>query len=120
MRNFYKDPTTGEVYGYDDDQVAAGAVLPNLVAMTAEEIKLHLKPPPTEAELHAVAVDGENVWRITETAIAKDNLDAILFEDPDALPGTDVEWKAYGVALRKWKESNPDFPDSTKRPPRPT
>lgn len=119
MRNFYKDPTGHPVYEYDDEQVEQGVVLPHLIKMTEEEIQLHLNPPPTEAELLAIATGRENQWRTAEIATAKDNLEAILFADPDALPGTMDEWKAYGVALRKWKEGNPDFPDSTKRPARP-
>jgi hypothetical protein len=61
----------------------------------------------------------ENAWRDLEMPIAKENVTAIQFEDPDALPGTEAEWKAYWVALRNWKDGNPDFPDITKRPVRP-
>lgn len=62
----------------------------------------------------------EKSWRDAELPIAKDNVTAIQFEDPDALPGTEAEWKAYWIALRNWKEGNPHYPDLTKRPPRPT
>ncbi|CAI8821174.1 Phage tail protein [Pseudomonas sp. IT-P100] len=63
---------------------------------------------------------AEDVWRDSELPIAKDNVTAIQFEDPDALPGTEAEWKAYWIALRNWKEGNPDYPDLTKRPIRPS
>ena len=41
-RNFYRDPATGVVYEYDDQQVESGFVLDSLVPMTAEEIEAHL------------------------------------------------------------------------------
>lgn len=63
---------------------------------------------------------AETVWREAEMPIAKENVTAIQFEDPDALPGTEAQWKAYWVALRNWTDSNPYYPDSTKRPVRPS
>lgn len=43
--NYYIDPNTGEVYAYDEQQVADGYVKDGLVPMTQEEIDAHLNPP---------------------------------------------------------------------------
>ncbi|QVW25369.1 hypothetical protein KJF94_07285 [Pseudomonas hormoni] len=74
----------------------------------------------TQETLRSKAAVFESVWRDVELPVAKDNVTAIQFEDPDALPGTEAEWKAYWIALRNWKDGNPDYPDLTKRPPRPS
>lgn len=51
MNNFFKDTKTGDVYSYDDDQVAAGYVKDGLIKMTREEISAHTKPQPTKDQL---------------------------------------------------------------------
>lgn len=61
----------------------------------------------------------EDDWRDKELPVAKDNVTAIQFNDPGALPGTEAEWKAYWISLRNWKDGHPDYPDITKRPARP-
>lgn len=48
MMIYYKDPETGEVYAYDDQQVADGIVKEGLVPMTPEEVEAHLNPPVPE------------------------------------------------------------------------
>lgn len=35
-------------------------------------------------------------------------------------PGTLEEWYAYRGKVKKWNSSHPDWPDSTKRPAKPT
>jgi hypothetical protein len=79
-----------------------------------------MKDAEAAAVKRAADVVIENVWRVAEIIVTKDNLDAILFEDPAALPGTESQWKAYGVKLRAWKEGALYFPDSTQRPIRPS
>lgn len=61
---------------------------------------------------------GELLWAQGEIAVVKDMLEAISFDDPD-VPGTADDWKAYGRALRAWKEGAPGFPDPAQRPVRP-
>lgn len=70
-------------------------------------------PEPTDPAL------VENQWREAEMVIAKSNVTAIEYGE-EGIPGTEQDWKAYWLALRKWtQDANPDFPDSTKRPKAP-
>lgn len=46
--NYYREPSTGLVYAYDDEQVAEGLVKEGLVPMTEQEIYDHLNPPVVE------------------------------------------------------------------------
>lgn len=62
----------------------------------------------------------EIAWQAEEMAVIADQRMAIEEEDPKALPGTDSQWLQYRTKVRNWKEENFDFPDSTKRPKRPT
>lgn len=48
---FYKEVSTGEVYVYDESQIAGGFVKGGLIPMTAKEIKDHLNPPITAEEV---------------------------------------------------------------------
>lgn len=61
----------------------------------------------------------EDAWRVEEVAFIADQLLAIEDDDPTALPGTDRQWRDYRTQVRAWKEGRPDFPDQSKRPPRP-
>ncbi|AZL69192.1 hypothetical protein [Pseudomonas oryziphila] len=61
---------------------------------------------------------GELDWAAAEIADAKDKLEAITFDDPN-VPGTADDWKAYGRALRAWKEGAAGFPQVEQRPSRP-
>lgn len=55
MSNFYKDPKTGDVFCYDDGQVASGVVRKGLVEMTKSEITKHLAAPaPTTEQVDAL------------------------------------------------------------------
>ena len=49
MNNYYKD-SNGNVYAYDDSQVAAG-LAGDKTAMTPEEVEAHINPPPTPEQL---------------------------------------------------------------------
>lgn len=57
----------------------------------------------------------ENQWRDIEMPIARNTVTAIQFGE-EGITGTEQDWKEYWLALRKWTGSNPNFPDSTKRP----
>lgn len=48
--NYYKDEN-GNVFAYDDEQVAEGWVKEGLVPMTPEEVEAHLNPPVAPAPL---------------------------------------------------------------------
>ncbi len=61
----------------------------------------------------------ETKWRALEMPSAQQNITSIEY-GADDIPGTAAQWKAYWLALRKWTEDNPDFPDSSKRPVAPS
>jgi hypothetical protein len=60
----------------------------------------------------------ENVWRESEMLRAQKTVTALDYGE-EGIPGTQRQWKDYWLALRKWTETNPDFPDSAKRPKAP-
>jgi hypothetical protein len=69
-----------------------------------------------KAELSAV----EDSWRISEMEFIADQLIAMEDADPQALPGTERQWRDYRTLVRGWKEGNLDFPNEVNRPVRPT
>jgi len=100
MTNWWKKPDEPQVYWYDDAQVEAGEVLPDLVPMTADEIAAHLAPPAVSttdliaarrfiAEVAGIAVAGVPVYTDRTT---QNKLTAAAFR---ALrnPEYTVDWK---------------------------
>ena len=77
----------------------------------------YVAPPyfPTLLELSG----AEDSWRDTEMPVAQQNVTAIEYGE-EGIPGTAQDWRKYWLALRKWTEINPDFPDSSKRPVAPS
>lgn len=73
----------------------------------------------TEETLRAVAAKIEGDWRASEMPVARENVIAIEFGD-NSVPGTSAQWKAYWLALRAWLEGAEGYPDSTRRPLKPT
>jgi hypothetical protein len=67
----------------------------------------------------AAAIPVELTWQNHEMAFIANQLLALEEEAYDALPGTRREWLSYRTLVRLWHD-NKDFPDSTKRPVRPT
>jgi len=65
------------------------------------------------------SANREGEWRDTEMPKAQQNVTAIEYGEGD-IPGTAQQWQKYWLALRKWTDTNPDFPDSSKRPVAPT
>lgn len=63
-RNFYRNPSNGVVYEYDDHQVQSGLVLPGLVKMTSAEVAAHLSPAMTPDD-HRAGVAAERYRRET-------------------------------------------------------
>lgn len=106
------------IYAYSADGAQDDFIISDLVLMTDAEVDDFYEERRKIDDAY-IAVGLESQWRDSEIRVVKDNLDAILFEDPDALPGTESQWKAYGVALRRWKEGAEGFPHEEHRPPRP-
>lgn len=73
----------------------------------------------TQETLNTKQAPIEMAWRDSEMLTAQQNVTAIDYGDED-IPGTAQQWQKYWLALRKWTETNPDFPDSSKRPVAPT
>jgi len=76
------------------------------------------RPPDPAADPIDPAI-VENSWRETQMPIAQQNVTAIEYGEED-ITGTAQQWQKYWLALRKWTEINPDFPDSSKRPVAPS
>jgi hypothetical protein len=89
-------------------QRGSGFTVRDGVVVVVEPIEID--PPPESVEL---------AWRDAEIEVVMDNLKAIMFDDPEALPGSESQWKAYGVALRRWEEGAEGFPLEEHRPSRP-
>ncbi|MGK9419233.1 hypothetical protein ACSSUR_24265 [Pseudomonas cedrina] len=77
----------------------------------------YVAPPyvPSPQELATI----EAKWRESEMPTAQQNVTAIEYGEED-IPGTAQQWQKYWLALRKWTDTNPDFPDSSKRPVAPS
>lgn len=73
----------------------------------------------TDHSLNIKLTEVENLWRDTEMPRARETVVAIQFGDA-GIVGSEQAWKDYWLSLRKWTGTNPDFPDSTKRPVAPT
>ena len=120
MKYYRPDPWDGKenIYAYGADGSQDSFIIDGLVLLTDEEVDSYYERLNAAGEAIRAA-SREEEWRNSEIRVVKDNLDAILFEDPDALPGTESQWKAYGVALRRWKEGAESFPHEKHRPSRP-
>ena len=73
-----------------------------------------------EAELARLAplIAEETQWVESERNYVAEQLEAI--EDGEEIPGTEREWRDYRIQVRAWKQGAEDFPDSDKRPARPS
>lgn len=97
----------GEVFAYDDEQVALGYGA-DMTPMTAEEIEAHKNPTPTPEQIASI----ERAWRNGEL----DRADIELNKVQDGMgTGTVSAWREYRCALRNWPEHE-SFHDSSKRP----
>ncbi|PIB51746.1 hypothetical protein AOA57_02565 [Pseudomonas sp. 2588-5] len=75
--------------------------------------------PPYVATFEELALI-ENQWREDQMVRVANQLLMLEDDDPDAEPGTARQWRDYRIELRKWTETNPDFPNSSKRPVAPS
>ncbi|NMY37117.1 MULTISPECIES: hypothetical protein [unclassified Pseudomonas] len=73
-----------------------------------------------EAELARLAplIAEETQWVESERNYVAEQLEAI--EDGEETPGTECEWRDYRIQVRAWKQGAEGFPDSDKRPARPS
>ena len=87
--------------------------LVKIIGGTVMRLDEYVPPPyvPTTQELSEI----ESTWREVEMPRAQQNVTAIEYGEKD-IPGTAQQWQKYWLALRKWTDTNPDFPDSSKRP----
>jgi len=70
-----------------------------------------------ESAIKAAAI--ETAWRNDQMPKAQQNVTALEYGE-ESIPGTAQQWQKYWLALRKWTDANPDFPDSSKRPVAPS
>ena len=100
--NYYKD-STGNVFAYDDEQVAAG-IAGDKTPMTPKEVEAHVNPPKTEEQIReewkasrAIAVEAIKVTTAAGNVFDGDEISqgrmarAILALNA-AAPGTTVNW----------------------------
>lgn len=106
----------GDVWAFEEDGSQDFRITSTMRAMTEAEVYLHLNPPPTPEELAYL----ENQWREQRMLEVADQLLMIEDDDPNAKPGTARQWRDYRIQLRLWTDTNPDFPDISKRPVAPT
>jgi len=117
---FYRDPDTELVFAYEADGSQDGVIRDGLVAMTAEEVELHLAPPqPTQEQLDAT----ERSWR--DAAVASVTWLRERHRDEkelgrDTTLSTDqfAELLNYLQLLRDWPQSE-QFPEPGERPAAP-
>jgi hypothetical protein len=69
--------------------------------------------------------NAELAWRAAELALISRQLEAIEEDEADEtpadlLPGTRKQWLGHRGRVTAWVATNPDFPDSSKRPIAPT
>jgi len=69
--------------------------------------------------INAELTAAEDAWRTKEMESIADQLIAMEDDDPEALPGTERQWRDYRTLVRGWKEGHPDFPSAGSRPHRP-
>ena len=111
---YYKE-ADGNVWAFEEDGSQDFRITETMVLMSDEEIFLHTNPPPTLEELaftEAQWVSEQNVFIAEQLLMLEDG-------DPNALPVVPQQWRDFRIALRSWKEGNPDFPDQNKRPVKP-
>lgn len=64
-------------------------------------------------------IQEEKDWSANEFIVISEQLVMLEDDDPNALPGTDRQWRDYRIALRQWKEGAQFYPDMNYRPKRP-
>ena len=83
-------------------------------------ITQEMKQAELKKVIEASNVIAEEAWRSGEMTFIAEQLIGIEDDDPDALPGTDREWRDYRIQVRAWKEGAEGFPEAESRPVRPS
>lgn len=109
---YFRNPENGEVFAYESDGSQDYLIEPSFLEMSQDEIEAHLAP---KIDFKAV----EDAWREEEMLVIADQLLRIEDEDPNALQGTERDWRDYRIKLRTWIAGAEYFPDKEYRPSRP-
>lgn len=119
MMNYFRDPTTKQVYAYpadgsDDDHISA-----DLILMSATEVEAHLHPTPRPMSAEQLAT-VERAWRDTTLGsvlwLRERHRDEQDLQLPLSLTGAQfVELLSYLQKLRDWPQSA-KFPAEQSRP----
>ncbi|QVM90227.1 hypothetical protein JYG34_19780 [Pseudomonas entomophila] len=111
---FYKDPTTENIYAYNEDTLGLH-LQEGFVRLSDDEYQAFV-----EAQALAVRKGEEGLWVADQMQLVADQLLMLDDNDPTAIPGmTTADWRAYRIALRAWKDGAEGFPDQQHRPRRP-
>lgn len=102
--------------GPDSGWIEMSGPRPDSTDYTAQENGSWAITPET-VKLKQAVIELE--WRDIEMPKAQQSVTALQYGE-EGIPGTAQQWQKYWLALRKWNDTNPDFPDSTKRPVAPT
>lgn len=102
MRHFYKDPVTGEKYEYDSVEAREQYGAPDLVAMSSEEVAVHLAPPaPTPEQI--IEAMRTAIQAHMDTAARGYGYDdvkaAVTYAEEPAVP----KFQSEGLAFRAWR-----------------
>lgn len=100
--HYYKDENNG-VWGYDEDQVAAGIVRDGLIEITeAEADELRSPPPPTKEQLIEHAESKKHILMSDATMAINPLQDAVDFDmATDSEIKSLKEWKKYRIMLNR-------------------
>ncbi|QDH85512.1 tail fiber assembly [Proteus phage vB_PmiP_RS51pmB] len=100
--HYYKDENNG-VWGYDEDQVAAGIVRDGLIEITEKEADKLLAPPPPTKEQLVENAESKKQRLMAEATVMIDTLQgAIDFEmATDEEVKSLKEWKKYRIMLNR-------------------
>lgn len=71
-----------------------------------------------EAARLAPLIAAEWEWVEQERQFVAEQLEAI--EDGEEIPSTEREWRDYRILVRAWKLGADGYPDSNRRPVRPS
>lgn len=100
--NYFKNPKTGEIYGYESQEDREQWGSPDLVPMTQEEIDTHLSPPsPTPQQI--IETMHQGIQAHMDAAAREYGYDdikaAVTYADEPAVP----KFQAEGRAFRAWR-----------------
>lgn len=131
--NFYKNPSTGEVFAFEADGSQDAYILPDLVPMTPGEVLVHLNPPPTADQVLAEArfkldtllgeADVSKAALASRISTLQDAIELGMATEAEVseLPLCEwqlTEWKRYRVFLGR-VTSQPGFPAAIDWPIKP-